>query len=75
MQYIVYTITAIILYVVSDWIVNQIEISMGKRLQYRSVLFFVIIMVLALGSFEIIDRYFAKPIQPAQPRQETPVTK
>jgi hypothetical protein len=75
MQYIVYTITAIILYVVSDWIVNQIEISMGKRLKYRSVLFFVIIMTLAIGSFEIIDRNFAKPIQPAQQPQQIPAVK
>lgn len=56
MQYVAYTITAIVLYLFSDWILNRIEISRGKRFKYRSVIFFVIIMVLAVGSFAIIDR-------------------
>jgi len=56
MQYVAYTITAILLYLFSDWILNRIEISRGKRFEYRSIIFFTIIMVLALGSFEIIDR-------------------
>jgi len=56
MAYLYYTITAVLLYLLSDWILNKIESSMGKRLEYRSVVFFVIILVLAVGSFEIIDR-------------------
>jgi len=35
-------------------ILNQIEVAAGKRLTYRSVIFFVIIMVLALVSFELL---------------------
>ena len=56
MVYVYYTIAGITLYFVSDWILNRIEISRGKRFKYRSVIFFAIIMVLAVGSFEIIDR-------------------
>lgn len=56
MQYVMYTITAIALYLFADWILNRIEISRGKRLEYRSLVFFVIILVLAVGSFELIDR-------------------
>jgi len=56
MQYVAYTITAVVLYLFSDWILNRIEISRGKRFKYRSVIFFSIIMALAVGSFEIIDR-------------------
>ncbi len=56
MQYVAYTITAIVLYLFSDWILNRIEVSRGKRFEYRSIIFFAIIVVLAVGSFEIIDR-------------------
>ena len=63
MAYLYYTVTAVLLYLLSDWILNKIEQSMGKRLEYRSVVFFVIIMVLAVGSFEIIDRLVGEPPQ------------
>ena len=56
MVFVYYTIAGITLYLVSDWILNRIEISRGKRFEYRSVIFYVIILVLAVGSFEIIDR-------------------
>jgi len=55
MVYVYYTIAAIILYVGSDWILNRIEISRGERLKNRSLVFFVIILVLAVGSFRIIE--------------------
>jgi DMSO/TMAO reductase YedYZ heme-binding membrane subunit len=63
MAYLYYTITAVLLYLLSDWILNKIEQRVGKRLEYRSVVFFVIIMVLALSSFEIIDRIVGEPPQ------------
>ena len=63
MAYFYYTVAAVVLYLISDWILNQIEIYYGKRLQYRSVVFFVIIMVLAVGSFSIIDRIVGEPPQ------------
>jgi len=56
MVFVYYTIAGITLYLVSDWILNRIEISRGKRFEHRSVIFFAIILVLAVGSFEIIDR-------------------
>jgi len=55
MQYVAYTITAVVLYLFSDWVLNRIEASRGKRFENRSIIFFAIIMVLAVGSFEIID--------------------
>ena len=61
MAYIYYTITAVLLYLLSDWILNKIETYYGKRFEYRSVIFFVIIMVLAVGSFEMIDRVVGEP--------------
>ena len=63
MAYLYFTITAVFLYLFSDWLVNKIEAYYGKRLEYRSVIFFVIIMVLAVGSFSIIDRITGEPTQ------------
>ncbi|MCP4010725.1 MAG: hypothetical protein GY726_14590 [Proteobacteria bacterium] len=53
---ILYTVAAIALYLLSDWILNQIEIKRGKRLEHRSLIFFAIILVLALSSFSLIER-------------------
>ena len=55
MAFIYYTIAGIVLYLGSDWLLNRIEISRGKRFEHRSAIFFVIILVLALGSFRMID--------------------
>ena len=63
MAYLYFTITAVFLYLFSDWLLNKIEAYNGKRLEYRSVIFFVIIMVLAVGSFSIIDRITGEPTQ------------
>lgn len=63
MAYLYYTVTAVLLYLISDWVLNKIEQRIGKRLEYRSVVFFVIIMVLAVSSFEIIDRLIGEPPQ------------
>ena len=63
MAYVYYTVTAVLLYLLSDWILNLIEKRVGKRLEYRSAIFFVIILVLAVGSFEMIDRIIGEPTQ------------
>lgn len=61
MAYLYFTVVAIVLYFLSDWILNKIEEYMGKRLKYRSVVFFVIITVLAMGSFNFIDTLMTPP--------------
>ena len=55
MQFVYYTITGLILYVLSDWILVRIETFHGDRLKHRSGVFFVIILVLAVSSFKIIE--------------------
>lgn len=55
MQFVYYTIAALVLYVLSDWILNKIEAFHGDRLKHRSVVFFVIILVLAVSSFKVIE--------------------
>ena len=54
MQIMLYTLVGIILYLGSDWILVKIENAVGRKLDNRSLVFFVIIMTLALGSFAVI---------------------
>jgi hypothetical protein len=56
MQYVYYTVAAIVLYFLSDWILVMIEQKRGKQFeQQRSLVFLIIILVLAVGSFKAIE--------------------
>ena len=55
MEMVYFTLVAIALYVISDWIVDMIERRRGERLENRSLVFFVIILVLAVASFSAIE--------------------
>ena len=46
-----FTLAAIVLYLLSDWLLQRLELRVGHRLQHRSLVFFVILLVLALLSF------------------------
>ena len=61
MSIIYFTAVAILLYLVSDWVLDRIEIAMGRRLEYRSIIFFFILLVLALTSFSLIQAYTGNP--------------
>ena len=52
-----FTLVGIGLYFASDWILERIETARGARFENRSIIFFVIILVLALASFQLIS-YF-----------------
>ena len=56
MEIVVFTLNAIVIYGLSDWIVRTIERRRGEVLKNRQVVFFVIILVLALVSFELLQR-------------------
>lgn len=56
-QSLAYTLTAIILYFVSDWLLQRMEVAAGRRFEYRSLIFFFILAFLALLSFSAL-RYF-----------------
>ncbi|MDO8312345.1 MAG: hypothetical protein Q7T25_10420 [Sideroxyarcus sp.] len=58
MEVIYYTLIAAGLYFMSDWILDRIEISRGERFQnraLRSLVFFVIILVLAFLTFGFVN--------------------
>ena len=57
MQYIYFTLVAALLYLASAWLVDRIEVAAGRRFEYRSLLFFGILLTLALISFAIIRGY------------------
>ena len=58
MQILIFTLNAIVIYLLSDWIVRRIEAHRGEVLKNRQVIFFVIILALALISFRILDKIF-----------------
>lgn len=55
MEFVYYTTAGLVLYFLSDWILNKIETFHGDRLKYRSVVFFAIILVLAVSSLKLIE--------------------
>ena len=56
MEIIYFTLAGIGLYFAADWILERIETARGARLEYRSIVFFAIILVLALVTFQLISQ-------------------
>ena len=61
MSIVYFTLAAILLYLLSDWLLDRIEIVAGKRFQNRSLIFFAILLTLALSSFSLIQGYTGNP--------------
>lgn len=58
MQTVVFIVVAVALYFFSDWLLRQIERRLGRRLEYRTLYFFFILLALALAAFHLIGRFF-----------------
>lgn len=56
MDILLFTIVAIALYFAADWGLRMLERMHGAPLPYRNLVYFVIILLLALGSFEFLQR-------------------
>jgi len=70
MDMLYYTVAAISLYLVSDWILNRIEIRRGERLENRTLVFFAIILFLSVSLFNLIQ--YLQPVpEPAAPIEDT----
>ena len=54
MEIFYFTLTAVLLYLATDWILKRIETASGKQLKYRNLVFFVILLVMAMTSFTLI---------------------
>ena len=58
MEIVYFTLAAVVLYFVADWALDRVEVMAGRRIPYRGIVFFAILLVLAVSSFSLI-RYFA----------------
>ena len=56
MEAIYFTLVAILLYLVADRALRGIESAAGRSLEYRSVVFFAILLTLAIATFALIRR-------------------
>lgn len=54
-----FTVTGILLYLVADRLVVLIERRAGRVLEHRTLLFFALLLTLALVSFAVIRRFLA----------------
>lgn len=61
MQFVYFTLVAALLYLVSSWIVDRLEVAAGRRFEYRSLLFFGILLTLAMATFGLIRAYTGNP--------------
>ena len=49
-----FTLNAIVVYLVSDWLVRLIEKRRGAAIKQRQIIFFAIFLTLALISFRLL---------------------
>ena len=59
MELVVFTINAIAIYLLADWLLTLLEKRRGKVLSQRQVVFFFIFLLLALISFSVIQAVFS----------------
>jgi surface polysaccharide O-acyltransferase-like enzyme len=54
MEILVFTLNAIVIYFLADWILKFIEARRGEALKQRQAVFFVVFLALALLSFSLL---------------------
>jgi hypothetical protein len=52
-----FTALAVVLYLVSDRALNALEVRAGRRFEYRSLIFFVILLTLAIVVFSAVQHF------------------
>jgi hypothetical protein len=55
-EILLFTSVAVVLYLVSDRLLDAFERRAGRRFEYRSVFFFLILLVLAMATFSSLRR-------------------
>ncbi|MCB1631917.1 MAG: hypothetical protein H7A12_04340 [Pseudomonadales bacterium] len=55
MEIVLFTIVGVALYFAADWALRTLERMHGAPLPYRNIVYFVIILVLALASFTLLQ--------------------
>ena len=59
MEILVFTLNAIVVYLLSDWILRIVEQKRGQALKYRQVIFFAVFLLLAMTSFSVLKTVLA----------------
>ena len=54
MSILYFTLLAALLYLFSDWVLQRVEVAVGRRFEHRSLIFFAILLTLALTSFSLL---------------------
>jgi membrane-anchored glycerophosphoryl diester phosphodiesterase (GDPDase) len=54
-----FTAVAVVLYLVSDRLLDALERRAGRRFEYRSMIFFAILLVLAVLTFAAVQHLVA----------------
>lgn len=58
-EFILFTINAALIYLLSDWLLRLIEKRRGAVMKQRQVVFFVIFLALSLLSFQLMQNLLA----------------
>jgi hypothetical protein len=61
LEAVLFTVTGIVLYLVADRLVVLIERRAGRILEHRTLLFFALLLTLALASFAAIRQFLPPP--------------
>lgn len=56
MEAVYYTLTGIVLYLVADRILRLLEARAGRVFEHRTLIFFVLLLAMALVTFALIRR-------------------
>ena len=54
MNIVYFTLVAALLYLFSDWVLQRVEVAVGRRFEHRSLIFFAILLTFALTSFSLL---------------------
>ena len=57
MEMLLFTALAVVLYLVADRALNALEVRAGRRFAYRSLVFFAILLALAIAVFSAVQRF------------------
>ena len=61
MEILIFTLNAIVIYLLSDHIVRALERHRDGPLKYRRAVFFLIFLALAIVTFQLLQRIFTGP--------------
>ncbi len=53
-EVLLFTLNAVLIYLLADWIIRTMETRKGEVLKNRQVVFFVVFLALALVSFNLL---------------------